>query len=146
MGNIRVRFDLEIEEDGYPPIAVETLNARIVDGNTVEIDNTPFFAKSVAAGDVVECSRTENDQVLQFERVIAESGNRSISIIFLDDDCREDLYQHLRSCGHYCEYGEFAHFNMLAVSIEKDADYSAVKAYLDEKEGSNSVSYAELCL
>ena len=146
MGTVRVRFNLEIEEDGFPPISVELLHARIVDGDTVEIDNTPFFAKSVAAGDIVACSRTGSEGVLQFERVVTESGNKAISIIFVDDDCKEDVYQHLRSSGHYCEYGEFADFNMLAVSIAKDADYSTLKAYLDGKEANNSISYAELCL
>ena len=43
MSNVKVRFELEILEDGFPPIGVETLNAQLIDGNTVKLDNTPFL-------------------------------------------------------------------------------------------------------
>ena len=123
MKNVKVRFELEIEEDGFPPISVETLNARVVNETTVELDNTPFFVESVAVGDILKCCRTDNDQVLEYEHVVTEGGNKSLSIIFVDDG-----------------------FNMLAVSVSRNSDYENIRLYLDEKEKSGVISYAELCL
>lgn len=146
MKYVKVRFELEILEDGFPPVGVETLNARLIDDHTVKLDNTPFFADSVAVDDVLSCSKTEHDHILQYGSVITPSGNKSISVIFIDDDCKEELYQYFKECGCYCEYGEFDGYNMLAVSVNKDLDYSKVASYLNENEESGRISYAELCI
>jgi hypothetical protein len=146
VSEVKVRFELEILEDGFPPVGVETLNARLVDANSVVLDNTPFFAESVAVGDLLRCSETNHDHIVQFERVLSPSGNKSISIIFIDDDCKEEIYQYFKSNDCYCEYGEFDGFNMLAVSIEREMDYDKLATYLDEKEELGKISYAELCI
>lgn len=146
MKDVKVRFELEILEDDFPPISVEILNARAIDDHRVVLDNTPFFADSVAVDDVLRCRKTELDHVLQYESVITPSGNKSISIIFIDDNCKEEIYQYLKEGGCYCEYGEFYGYNMLAVSVNKDLDYEKVMSYLDQHEESGRISYAELCI
>ena len=146
MNQVKVRFELEILEDDFPPVGVETLNARLVDTSTVELDNTPFFAKSVAVGDLLRCSKTKQDHIVQFEEVLSPSGNRSISIIFIDDDCKEETYQFFKRHECYCEYGEFDGFNMLAVSIGHNIDYNKLAFYLDKKEELGKISYSELCI
>ena len=146
MNECKVRFELEILEDGFPPVGVETLNARLVDTNTFELDNTPFFAKSIAVGDILRCSQTKHDHIVQFEEVLSPSGNKSISIIFIDDDCKEEIYQFFKQNECYCEYGEYGEFNMLAVSINPNFDYSKIAFYLDKKEELGKISYAELCI
>ena len=47
----------------------------------------------------------------------------SISIIFIDDDSKEEVYQYFKKHDCYCEYGEFDGYNMLAVSVDKDLDH-----------------------
>ena len=56
MSTEKIEFRLEVE-DGFPPISVESLNARPIEDDRFEILNTPFFAESVAYGDVVVASR-----------------------------------------------------------------------------------------
>lgn len=146
MKDIKVRFELEILEDDFPPVGVETLNARFIDNNKVELENTPFFADSVAVGDIISCRKTEHSHIFQYESVVTPSGHKSISIIFIDDDCKEEVYHHFKGYDCYCEYGEFDGYNMLAVSIDKELGYSKVAAYLDEKAESGKISYAELCI
>lgn len=146
MKEVKIRFELDILEDDFPPVGVETLNAHLIDSTTVVLDNTPFFAESVAIGDILECSKTEYNHILQFEKVITPSGNKSISIIFVNDDCKNEVYQFFKDGGCYCEYGEFNGFNMLAVSIDKSIDYSKLVPYLDNNEISGNISYAELCI
>ncbi|MEZ5347361.1 MAG: DUF4265 domain-containing protein [Pyrinomonadaceae bacterium] len=146
MKYVKVRFELEILEDGFPPVGVETLNGQLIDNDLVKLDNTPFFATGVAVGDLLNCSKTKIESIYQFETLVSSSGYKSISIIFVDDSCKESIYQHLKACGCYCEYGEFDGFNMLAVSAGKDLDYNGILSYLNEYEDSGRISYAELCV
>jgi hypothetical protein len=48
-GFARVRFRLEQDEDGWPPAESEGLWAVPLGGNAYRIDNTPWFARNVAA-------------------------------------------------------------------------------------------------
>ena len=95
---------------------------------------------------IAEVSKTSSEHIVQFESVLSQSGNKSIAIIFIDDNCKEDVYQYFKGHGCYCEYGEFRDFNMLAVSIGSELDYSKLASYLDEKEKLGELSYAELCI
>jgi len=65
MDNIKVHFELEIVEDGFPPITVESLNAYLLDDGKIELDNTPFFAESVAVGDILYCKKIDNNMFLK---------------------------------------------------------------------------------
>lgn len=142
----KVHFNLEIDEDGFPPISVETINGYVEDGNLVRLDNTPFFVKCVALGDVVECAGNASGRPFQFLRVHRRSNNRAISILFIDLSCKEEVYQSLKKFGCYCEYGKFGALEMLAVCVEKSIDYDQVAAYLNVKEDQMWLSYAELCV
>jgi hypothetical protein len=78
---VKVLFRLEKDEDGYPPVEVESLwGIRRSDG--IELDNIPFFAKGVALGDIVE-STTAGDGALEFESVVRRGGHSTFRILLL---------------------------------------------------------------
>jgi hypothetical protein len=95
---------------------------------------------------LLRVSKTNAEHIVQFESVLSHGGNKSIAIIFINDACKEDVYQYFKSNSCYCEYGEFRDFNMLAVSIDGEMDYDKLATFLDEKEQLGDISYAELCL
>jgi hypothetical protein len=138
----KIEFRLEVE-DGYPPISVETLNARPIEGDRFEILNTPFFAKDVAYGDVVTAAAHQGDR-LAFESVETCSGCRAISIILFDHSLDVYLLDLLRGLHCVIEYGEFGALRMLAVGIPAAVDYGPIRASLDEFERLGKLSYAEL--
>ena len=146
MGLVKVDFELQIEEDGFPPINVETLNGIMQRDGFIKLDNTPFFAVSVAANDIIECVKIDGKNNFQFVKVVKESGYKALSIIFLNQNIEEEIYQYFKKQNCYCEYGEFEGFNMLAVSIGLDVDYDLVSSYLNSYESEEKLSYAELCL
>ena len=146
MDIVKVDFKLEIEEDGFPPVEVETLNGVLQDDGYVKLDNTPFFVANIATNDILECRKADGMSNFQFVRVVQESGYKALSIIFLDHHIEEEIYQYFKKQNCYCEYGEFDGFNMLAVSIGLSVDYELVSSYLDSYESSDKLSYAELCL
>lgn len=141
---LRVRFELPIQEDGFPPIGSETLHGISEGNDLVRLDNTPFFAEGVALGDIVRCSG--HPPTIDFVSLHIASGNKSVAVIFLRDDVAEALYQHLRAAGCYCEYGEFPGFDMLAVSVLATVDYGPLRTELMRLEALEQISFAELCI
>jgi hypothetical protein len=50
---VRVLFELEKEDEDYPPVNYERLWARRLEQGLFELDNIPFFVRDISAGDVV---------------------------------------------------------------------------------------------
>lgn len=138
----KIDFRLDVK-DGYPPISVESLNARPIEGGCFEILNTPFFAENVAYGDVVIASLQQDDRLV-FESAETCSGFRAISIILFDHSLDVHLLDLLRGFHCVIEYGEFGALRMMAIGIPAAVDYGPIRASLDEFERRGSLSYAEL--
>lgn len=89
---VKVLFRLQKDEDGYPPIEVESLwGIRRSEG--IELDNVPFFAKGVALGDIVKTT-TAGDGALEFESVVRRGGHSTYRILLLKkypDDPRRTM-------------------------------------------------------
>ena len=51
--HVKVPFRLEVDEDGRPPASVESLWATDLGDGTVRLDNTPWFVRGVASGDII---------------------------------------------------------------------------------------------
>ena len=144
---VKVVFPLIIDEDGFPPVSSETLNARRERGNGLVLENTPFFVNGIALGDRIAGTPIPGQsRRYSFERVLLPSANKAISIIFLDIGIKEPIYQELKQRGCYCEYGEFGKLQMLAIGVLPDCDYPAIVRYLVEFENANLLSYAELAV
>lgn len=146
---VKIRFDLEVDGDGYPPVGSESLNAIVLGENTFQIDNTPFFVEEIAVGDVVEAFKTsDSGDKFVFSRVLSLSQDQSLSIIFLDTSFLEGVSKKLREYGCYCEYGEFNNDNlvMLAVNVSDPSVYGDVMSLLLHLGTQDLLSVAELCI
>ena len=145
-GLVKVIFELEIEEDGFPPIGTESLNAVRISEDSARLDNTPFFAGSVALGDVARCAKTSRPGIYRYEELLIAGGSKAISVIILDQDCKESISRFLDAHGCFHEYGDFGRFRMFAVEVDSSTDYGPISKYLDEQEKNGRISYAELCI
>lgn len=143
MNTVKIRFELDIDEDGWPPIKVETLHAKPLDDGTFEIANTPFFIGGTAFGDVVE-ARASGDGRLEFAACVKESNYRAISIILFSPDMRQLLIDELQGKECIIEYGEFSGMKMLAIAIPHTTDYVPIQEFFDAHENGEKLSYAEL--
>jgi hypothetical protein len=142
----KIAFQLEQDEDGYPPIAVELLNATKISEDQFRLDNAPFFAPEVSYGDVVRARPTDIEGQFLFDGLIEGSDFTSISIILLDramDSFLMDLFR-----GHHSviEYGEFGNYRMLAVAIPATQNYGELRRQLAELEAQGKLSFAELAV
>jgi hypothetical protein len=79
---VKLLFELEQDEDGYPPASAETLWALKVGESLFKIDNIPFFALGVAVNDIV--SAVPEESVFRFKEVVHPSGHSTIRVIVYD--------------------------------------------------------------
>jgi hypothetical protein len=59
---VKVRFALERDPDGWPPAGSEGLWAADLGDGLARIDNNPWFAQNIAAGDVVRIRVDEHGE------------------------------------------------------------------------------------
>lgn len=142
MKTVKLNFILEVE-DGFPPIGVETLNARACDDGIFEILNTPFFIKEIAYHDMVSAKKNESGR-LEFSECVKQSSFKAISIIFWSDEVRGRIIDEFQGKDCIIEYGEFPGYRMLAIAIPHTTDYTEIKSVLDVYERDGDLSYAEL--
>ncbi|WP_436524065.1 DUF4265 domain-containing protein [Actinoplanes sp. HUAS TT8] len=57
---IRVLFSLDVDEDEWPPASAETMWAKVLSPDRVEIDNVPFFVRGLSSGDEVRVVRDDD--------------------------------------------------------------------------------------
>jgi hypothetical protein len=51
--HVKVHFQLEVDENGWPPASVESLWTVDLGDGTVRLDNTPWFVRGVASDDIL---------------------------------------------------------------------------------------------
>lgn len=83
----KILFYMDRDEDGYPPVEVESLWASAVDDGYA-LDNIPFFVRGVALGDVVSAEAAD-DGALEFERVVRRGGHSTFRIWLRDQSAAE---------------------------------------------------------
>ena len=143
---IKVVFHLEQDEDGYPPIAVEMLNARTLENGTFQIQNAPFFTENISYNDIVKASPTDVSEQYRFDEVVEQSGFTSLSIIILDSSMDTFLMDLLRGLDCVIEYGEFGVYRVLAVAVPDTTDYASLREQLQSIEDRELISFAELAV
>lgn len=143
---VKIHFHLERNEDGYPPISVEAINATVIGDGLFRLDNTPFFVENVSYGDVIRATATSAEGVYEFEEVVEQSRFIALSIIILSECIDGFLMEFFRGMEAVIEYGEFGVYRILAVAIPDSVDYESVRGKLRDLEGRELLSFAELAL
>lgn len=71
---VKIGFELEQDEEGYPPDKWETLWAQTEEQEGLyRIDNIPFYVRGISSGDVVAAEYS--DDQLYFARLVTPSSN-----------------------------------------------------------------------
>ncbi len=145
---VKVRFALERDQDGWTPAESEGLWAEPVDGDLYRLDNTPWFVRGVAAGDLIE-AQPDADGVLWFVQV-RERGSRIVVRVIPRDDGplggdRRGVLSVFQPLGVGTE-GMSSPVNMVALDIGPDAPLSTVKSLLAAGESDGRWYYEEGCI
>jgi hypothetical protein len=87
-GFVKLGFELDQDDGDWPPHGMEWVWATSRPDGTYELDNSPWYARGVSAGDVVE-AELDDDGLLVVRRTVRESGASTLRVIFLRDEQRE---------------------------------------------------------
>jgi hypothetical protein len=137
---VKIAFRLVRDADDYPPADWEHLWAIPRGADQFELDNIPFFAQGVAAGDLVAAQR-DNEQQLIFERVIQSGGHSTVRVIMFDPDQKAAIRGELEQLG--CET-EGSHLpKLFAVDVPPEAAYTDVMNLLKNKASKDVLDYEE---
>lgn len=135
----KIAFRLERDEQGYPPADWEHLWAEAMPDGLFRIDNTPFFVRGVSIGDVV--TAREEDAMLVFQEVVHPSGHSTIRVVVPNVADMQTVQETLQAFGCAIEMSHLP--NLLSVDVPENADYTAVRAYLEQGERDTRWEYEE---
>ena len=90
----KVLFQLQKDEDGYPPDDWESLWAFETEQGLYAIDNVPFFARGISWGDVVSVERQGDD--LYFKEVVRRSDHSVLRVIVFDTSKVGEMHDMLK--------------------------------------------------
>jgi hypothetical protein len=135
----KVAFRLVQDEDGYPPADWEHLWAHQVGESLFVLDNIPFFARGVSAGDLVSVQLKAG--MNEFREVVQPSGHSTLRVIFFDTTLISELRSKLKELG--CETEQSHLPNLVAVDVPPSTDLETVREVLAEGEDSGKWEYEE---
>ncbi|MFH9617196.1 DUF4265 domain-containing protein [Streptomyces pratensis] len=128
----KVHFRMEVDEDGWPPASIESLWAVKLGNGTVRLDNTPWFVRGVASGDIIRVE-VEDDGVLYARETIQPSQNCTIRLIVLKDEgsaaARQTVLETFHRLGTTGEGIE--RFRMVALDVPPEADLPKIRKLLE---------------
>lgn len=139
---VKVIFELEKDEDDYPPADSEGLWARPLGGGLFQLDNVPFFAKGVACEDVVSATNVGGE--LLFQKVVRPSGHATLRIIVYEEGDVADVQALLEKHGCAVERSHVP--GLLSVDVPPTVSLDTLKPMLDEGETEERWGYEEACL
>ncbi|MFV0537599.1 MAG: DUF4265 domain-containing protein [Dysgonomonas sp.] len=93
----KVVFELEVDEDGYPPVGFESV-WTIKERDYYIVDNIPFYIHDISLGDKIIVK--ENNGELRYLETIEKSRNSTIRIICSNDNLWEEIinFLNLNNC------------------------------------------------
>jgi hypothetical protein len=129
--HVRVRFNLPPDEGGWPPVSSEGLWALPLGGDRYRLDNAPWFARGLAADDVVE-ALAGPDGVLWATRRTAWGGRMTVRVVpRRSGPLAGDLQAVLDAFAPLGVTGErVPQFGMVALDISGDAPLAKAKSLL----------------
>lgn len=145
--HVKVHFRMDIDEYGWPPASVESLWAVDLGDGTVRLDNTPWFVRGVASGDIIKV-QPDDDGVLWAGETVQPSQNCTIRLIVLKDDgsaaARQsvlEVFHRLSTTGEGIE-----RFGMVALEVPPQADLLKIRELLEHGETKEWWHWEEGCV
>jgi len=137
---VKLLFRLVRDQDGYPPVDVESVWANPQADGTYQIDNIPFFARGVAVGDAVTAKMVDDE--LFFEALARPSGNSLIRAIVRDETEVSKLCSELQALGCDVE----VHGRMVAVDVPAAVSYAPICQLLEAGLSTERLGFEEAVL
>jgi len=141
VGNVKILFKLENNEDNYPPFSEEIVWAFEVDKakGLYRIDNTPFYIYGISFGDTIKA--VMQSKQLYFKEIIEKSGNSTIRIYCKDIIATNKIQEKIKKLGASFEGSNIA--SLFAVNIPKNIDFNSIISYLEKNKTKYDMEYED---
>jgi hypothetical protein len=136
----KLLFEVEYDEN---EIIKETVWAFVLGNNEYRIDSIPFYAYSVALGDIF--SAEEEDGFLLAKNLVSPSGNSTIRLLFNNTAIIQATRAILEQ-NYGCESEISNVTNLISVNIPFDKNYKNISIFLQDGENLEKWQYEEGCL
>jgi hypothetical protein len=135
----KISFELEQDENGYPPDRWENLWAYETEQGLYSVDNIPFYVKGISSGDVIS-AETDGEQLI-FKKLVHPSPNSVVRLYISNTDDVQAARDSFRRLG--CE-SELSYIpNLVAVEIPGNVSFEPVGSLLAEGTESGRWEYQE---
>ena len=140
--HVRILFELEQDEDGYPPASAETLWAIEVGEGLFKIDNVPFFVLGIAVEDVV--SAVPEEGVFRFKEVVQSSGHSTLRVVVYDPADVPAVHALFKEMGCSTEQSHLP--RLVAIDVPPSVPLDELKRVLESGSEQERWGYEEACL
>lgn len=139
---VKILFELEQDEDGYPPASAETLWAVKVGEGLFQIDSIPFFVLGIAVNDIV--SGLPEEGVFRFKEVVRPSGHSTLRVVVYDASDVPAVRELFKQRGCSTEQSHLP--RLIAIDVPPTVSLEELKQLLDAGREQNRWGYEEACL
>jgi hypothetical protein len=121
----KIFFPVEKDQDGYPPVAGETLWAATVGDGNYRVENIPFLATGVSLGDEVMVQLV--DGMPTFKSVTRRGGHSTVRASIPDTATVQAIRDRLAELGATSELSEYP--RLVSIDIPPTVDPRRILIY-----------------
>ena len=138
----KVIFRLTVDDEGYPPVAYESVWAFGLTDSSYLIDDVPYYVYGVSKGDTVRANRVEGE--LFVSSVIARGGHSTLRVFADDTRIQASMVQELMQRGAKCSVT--TGLSLFSVDIAPDVDFEIIDHFLVSRCDGEHIAYEDACL
>jgi hypothetical protein len=138
----KIAFELEQDEDGYPPDSLEMLWAFETGDGFYCLDNIPFYARGISPGDVIRTRK--NIEPLTFDEVVRASTNSVFRIYVAVESDVSEARRAFKEIGCESELSNIS--KLFAVEVPGSKPFNEVGELMTRGAESGRWEYEEGCM
>jgi hypothetical protein len=136
---VKVYFELEPDENGYPPAETEFLWCIPTEHGTYVVDNIPFFVRDISLED--EVSARKVGKLFHFLDIVKKSRNSTVHVLMKKIEKTPYIRERLESSG--CSTELMDELSLIAVSMPSDSNIAEALAFLDDEAEKSNIGIEE---
>ena len=135
----KITFELDQDENGYPPDKWESLWASDEGEGLYRVDNIPFYVYGISSGDLI--SAKDDDGELIFTKLVQPSSNTVFRLYVSDAAAMQTIRDRFQALGCESELSNLP--KLVAVEVPGNVSFAPVAAFLEQGEESGQWKYDE---
>lgn len=140
--HVKILFELERDEEGYPPASAETLWAIKAGDGLFKIDNIPFFVLGIAVDDIV--SAVPEEGAFRFKEVVHPSGHSTVRVVVYEPSDVSAARELFKQLGCSTEQSHLP--RLFAIDVPPSVSLDTLREVLDAGKRQDRWGYEEACL